>query len=124
MRKNTSDHGTNLMAESAAIRSVAGERIAYMLRSFYRDCVDQRAARDFNVEPRTVRGWLAGNLPQSGHLLSLCHKFGPAFREFIFAPPSAQELAELDAEIAALRVKAYRVKQEVDARCGGGSFGG
>lgn len=109
MRKNTSwmDRQMNVTA------SQAGSRVAWMLRSIYRDCVDQRVANDLgDVDPRTVKGWLAGNCPNGTHLVRLCQHYGQAFTDFVMAGPSWVDDATFEAEMAASRVRIELLEQK------------
>ena len=125
MYKNTS--GTANKMTLAATH--AGDRIAWMLKSIYRDCVAERVSRDIGVEPRTVKSWLGGQVPNGTHLIALCNRYGRSFTDFVTAPAVAGN-ARIDSEIAALRVRADLLEMELKAErlgarndCGNGSHG-
>lgn len=91
----------------------AGSRVAFMLKAIHRDCPEKRVARDIGVEPRTAKGWLSGNVPNGTHLIALCQRYGPAFSDFVLAGPSWEDEGRLNAEIAALRVRADLIEMEL-----------
>lgn len=125
MRKNMSwmDGKMNTAATEA------GSRVAFMLKAIHRDCPEKRVANDIGVEPRTVKGWLSGNVPNGTHLVALCQRYGRAFSDFVLAGPSWVDEARLEAEIAALRVRADLIEMELNQerkgarKCGNGSHG-
>jgi transcriptional regulator with XRE-family HTH domain len=126
VRKNTSEFAETMTAAAQE----AGARVAFMLRAIYRDCPEKEVARSLNVDPRTVRDWLAGKTPNGTHLVALCQRYGRAFSDFVLAGPSWVDEARLEAEIAALRVRADLLEMEIQnerqggrKQCGTGSRG-
>lgn len=127
MRKSSSE----VAEKMSAVATEAGARVAFMLRAIYRDCPEKEVARSLNVDPRTVRGWLAGQVPNGTHLVALCQRYGRAFSDFVLAGPSWVDEARLEAEIAALRVRADLLEMEIRndkaggrKQCASGSRGG
>ncbi len=109
MRKNTSEFAEKMTGAAQE----AGARVAYMLRAIYRDCPEKEVARSLDVDPRTVRDWLAGKTPNGTHLVALCQRYGRSFSDFVLSGPSWVDEARLEAEIAALRVRADLLEMQI-----------
>lgn len=101
---------------SEVVAKSIGFGIAEALRSVRPVHTAKHVARDIGAEERTVRSWLEGNPPQTGHLFKLFHVYGARFAGFCLRPCGdwAERLrmeAELDQVIADAEETIARLKQ-------------
>lgn len=106
--------------QMTAVPSDAGHRLAFVLREIYRDCVPERVARKIDVDPRTVKEWLAGRVPNGTHLVKLCRAHGYAFTEFVMQGPAWTDDARMRADIAASRVRIELLEMKLATTEGAG----
>lgn len=96
-----------------------GQRIAGILRGEYPRNREKLIARDFDVSPRTARGWLSGRLPQNKHLLMMAARWKEKFLAVVFGPLVGDEWAEeleLRAELRELDARLARLRKRVGQR--------
>lgn len=79
-------HQTGKKMQADALHGEVGQRVAYALRQVYPAHAAKLIARDFGVDERTAKGWLAGQTPQGKHLLALMHKLGAWFASAVLVP--------------------------------------
>lgn len=110
-----SEKGVDRMS-AVDLAAMCGEVTASELRRIHPRYTEEMVVRDFErhghpIAHRTVKGWIAGNVPSVKHLLALIQIYGTTFRDAISAPaltPAEERalddrLATLEAELRNLR---------------------
>jgi len=121
MRKDTGKTTERLQMSSVAYADeMAGEvggRIAHWLRQRFPGDTAKNAARAFGCSPRTVEGWLAGNLPLNRHLIMMIAAWGQRFVAFIFEPATGTSMAayQLDQEFHELKARMQALEGALNA---------
>lgn len=74
----------------------------------------KRIARDFDVSPDTVKGWLNGSRPAGRHFDAMVKKFGREFLRFVY-PATADDRATELSEIRDIAARLARIEERVNA---------
>lgn len=90
---------------------IVAQRIADQLRRIHPRHTAKKVAREVPCDPRTVKGWLSGQMPANEHFLSLAARYGRAFTLAALEPVIGRETQEeldhrlerVEEEIAAMR---------------------
>jgi hypothetical protein len=97
-----------------AVALAVGQRTAAWLRQQYPNAHAKRIARDFNVDERTAKSWLAGKPPSTDYWHSCVARWGKGFVAFVYAPYfDWAEQARLEVEIETIQSRLDELREKV-----------
>lgn len=98
------------------LRESAGTAIAGYCYARHPRHTAKNVANEIGCEVRTSKGWLAGNLPSSGHLLTMMERWGLDFLVCLLEPVDASIAREirLKAQIEKLTQDLEHLKEEMN----------
>ena len=101
----------------ALVADEVGDRVAAWLRNLFPVHTAKEAARLFNCPPRTVEGWLQGQMPQNKHMLQMMAAWGKGFVAFVYEPAVGTPMAayQLETELQDLKAKLKCLEGNLDA---------
>lgn len=118
MRKDTGKTTERLHKMNQALMAdQVGDRVATWLRNLFPINTAKEAARLLKCSPRTVEGWLKGQMPQNKHMLQMMQAWGKAFVAFAYEPAVGTQMAayQLDTELQDLKARLKRLEGDLHA---------